>query len=518
MKIKNGILMAALPAAIIAHDAYAAEKNGRPNVIFILMDDAGYGDFGCYNQNKIETPNIDAMAQRGILFSDMYAGAPVSAPSRCTLMTGLHSGHAQIRSNDEMLERGDVWKLRAMIDNPSLEGQKPLEPDTRTIASVMKEAGYKTAMVGKWGLGGPTSSSTPTDMGFDLFYGYMCQRMAQNYYPMFLYRNKEREALDNPFMELSSALGPEENPYDSASYSRFKGKDYSPDKMFDEIKGFINENRDEEFFLMWTTTLPHAAFQAPDETVDYYVKKFADEYGVTETPVYNGKGYFPCRYPKATYAAMITYFDQQVGKLVDELKRLGIYDNTIIMFTSDNGPTHNSYTSTDWFECAAPYRSSKGWTKRSLHEGGIRVPFIVSWGDRLTPEVSEHIGFFPDVMPTLCDIAEVRCPETDGISFLPTLTGKEQKEHEYLYWEFPPFKSDKGWLCVRMGEWKGLVTDVATGNNTMKLYRINEDPREENDLAAEYPEVVKEMWKHIRSSHTPSDHKLFNLEITFPKN
>lgn len=308
--------MAAIPAAIFANNADAAQKGNRPNVIFILMDDAGYGDFGCYNQHKIETPNIDALAQRGILFSDMYAGAPVSAPSRCTLMTGLHSGHAQIRSNDEMLERGDVWKLRAMIDDPSLEGQKPLEAGTQTIATVMKDAGYRTAMIGKWGLGGPASSSTPTDMGFDLFYGYMCQRMAQNYYPMFLYRNREREALDNPFMELSSALGPEENPYDEGSYARFKGNDYSPDKMFDEIKGFINGNRDEEFFLMWTTTLPHAAFQAPDEMVDYYVKKFAEEYDVTETPVYNGKGYFPCRYPKATYAAMITYFDQQVGKLL----------------------------------------------------------------------------------------------------------------------------------------------------------------------------------------------------------
>ena len=517
MKVKNGLIMAAIPAAIFAQDAAAAQKGNRPNVIFILMDDAGYGDFGCYNQGKIETPNIDAMAQRGVLFSDMYAGAPVSAPSRCTLMTGLHSGHAQIRSNDEMLDRGDVWKLRAMIADPALEGQKPMEAGTQTIASVMRDAGYKTAMIGKWGLGGPSSSSTPTDMGFDLFYGYMCQRMAQNYYPMFLYRNREREALDNPFMELGSTLGPEDDPFDEASYIRFKGNDYSPDRMFDEIKGFVNENSHEEFFLMWTTTLPHAAFQAPDEMVDYYVKKFADEYDVTETPVYNGKGYFPCRYPKATYAAMITYFDQQIGKLIDELKRLGIYDNTIIMFTSDNGPTHNAYTSTDWFECAAPFRSIKGWTKRSLHEGGIRVPFIVSWGDRLTPEVNDHIGFFPDVMPTLCDIADVKCPETDGISFLPILTGDRQKEHKYLYWEFPPFKADKGWLCVRMGEWKGLVTDVAAGNNKMKLFRINEDPREENDLAEQYPEVIKKMWNYIRQSHTPSAHPPFDLEITFPE-
>ena len=509
--------MAAGAAAIIPQEASARDKNEkRPNVIFILMDDAGYGDFGCYGQSKIETPNIDALASKGILFTDMYAGAPVSAPSRCCLMTGLHSGHAQIRSNDEMTERGDVWKLRAMIDNPGLEGQKPLEEGTVTLANVMSEAGYATSMIGKWGLGGPSSSSTPNDMGFDFFYGYMCQRMAQNYYPMFLYRNSEREYLDNPFMELGSALTEGEDPFSSSSYARFKGNDYSPDRMYDEVSSFITENRDNEFFLMWTTTFPHSALQAPDEMVEYYVKKFGEQYNVTDTPVYNGKGYFPCRYPKATYAAMISYFDMQVGKMVEKLKELGIYDNTIIMFTSDNGPTHNAYTNTDWFECAAPFRSDRGWTKRSLHEGGIRVPFIVSWGDRLEHQVSDHIGYFPDVMPTLCDIAEVRCPDTDGISFLPTLKGRKQKEHEYLYWEFPPFKNDRGWLCVRMGEWKGLVTDVADGNNTMRLYRINEDPREEKDLAAEYPETVEKMWNHIRESHTQSDHRPFQLEITFP--
>lgn len=520
MKTKYGFIMAASAAAIIPNNSFGAERKDskRPNVIFILMDDAGYGDFGCYGQGKIETPNIDALGKSGIIFTDMYAGAPVSAPSRCCLMTGLHSGHAQIRSNDEMAERGDIWKLGSMLENPALEGQKPLKAGTLTVGQVMKDAGYKTSMIGKWGLGGPGSQSTPNDMGFDFFYGYLCQRTAQNYYPMYLYRNKEREHLDNPFMELSSALGEGEDPYDNASYARFKGNDYSPDKMYDEVSSFVRENRDNEFFLMWTTTFPHSALQAPDEMVDYYVDKFAKEYGVTETPVYNGKGYFPCRYPKATYAAMITYFDQQVGKLVEELKRLGIYDDTIIMISSDNGPTHNAYTSTTWFDCAAPYRSDRGWTKRSLHEGGIRVPFIVSWGERLNPGISDHIGYFPDLMPTLCDIAEVDCPQTDGISFLPELIGKKQKEHEYLYWEFPAFKKDKGWLCVRMGEWKGLVTNVALGNNKMQLYRINEDPREENDLSEKYPEVVEKMWKYIRKSHTPSDHTPFKLEISYPDN
>jgi arylsulfatase len=213
---------------------------------------------------------------------------------------------------------------------------------------------------------------------------------------------------------------------------------------------------------------------------------------------------------------MISYLDYQIGKLVDYLKAKGLYDNTIIMVTSDNGPTHNSYTNTNWFDCAHPFRSDRGWTKRSLHEGGIRMPFIVAWGDRISPTVSDHIGYFPDVMPTLCDIAGVRAPKCDGISFLPTLKGKRQREHKYLYWEFPPFKSDRGWLSVRMGRWKALVTDVADGNMQMQLFDINSDPREEHNLAAEHPDVVKAMWQAVRESHTESDHPLFRLEISYP--
>lgn len=505
--------------ALVAQQPVVAEpKSGkkgdkqRPNVVFILLDDAGYGDFGCYGQTKIETPNIDALAERGVRFTDMYAGAPVSAPSRCTLLTGLHSGHAQIRSNDEMTERGNVWSIKAMRDNAELEGQAPLAPNTTTLATVMKQAGYSTAMIGKWGLGGPTSLSKPTDMGFDYFYGYLCQRMAQCYFPPYLYNNEVREYTSNPEMELGDRLDAGADPYDSRSYEKFKGQTYSPDAVYSKVEQFVEANVDNEFFLMWTTTIPHSALTAPDEWVAKYVAKFGDE-----EPVYRGKGYFPTRYPKATYAAMISYLDYQIGCLVELLKAKGLYDNTIIMITSDNGPTHNAYTNTDWFDCAHPFRSCKGWTKRSLHEGGIRMPFIVAWGDRLRPAVSDYIGYFPDVMPTLCDIAGVESPQTDGISFLPTLRGKKQPKHDYLYWEFPKFKGGNGWLSVRMGRWKALVEDVADGNTQMQLYDITTDVREETDLAADYPEVVASMWRAIKESHTDVENPLFRLDIKYPE-
>ena len=517
----NKIAIAAATAGVVAlvtNQAMAAEpKSGkkgdkqRPNVVFILLDDAGYGDFGCYGQTKIETPNIDALAERGVRFTDMYAGAPVSAPSRCTLLTGLHSGHAQIRSNDEMTERGNVWSIKAMRENPELEGQAPLAPGTTTLATVMKDAGYATAMIGKWGLGGPTSQSKPTEMGFDYFYGYLCQRMAQCYYPPFLYDNDVREYTANPEMDLGDRLDKGADPYHSKSYDKFKGTTYSPDAIYSKIEQFVDANRNNEFFLMWTTTIPHSALTAPEEWVAKYVAKFGDE-----EPVYMGKGYFPTRYPKATYAAMISYLDYQIGSLVKLLKDKGLYDNTIIMITSDNGPSHNAYTNTDWFDCAHPFRSDKGWTKRSLHEGGIRMPFIVSWGDKLTPAVSDYIGYFPDVMPTLCDIAGVVSPKSDGISFLPTLKGKRQPKHDYLYWEFPKFKGGNGWLSVRMGRWKALVEDVADGNTRMQLYDITSDVREENDLAADYPKVVAAMWQAIKESHTDANNPLFQLDVKYP--
>ena len=248
MKTNRKVVLAAVGAAAIAPTQAAQRAESKtptaeqPNVIFILLDDAGYGDFGCYGQQRIETPNIDALAARGVRFTDMYAGAPVSAPSRCTLLTGMHLGHAQIRANDEMPERGDVWSILAMRDNPALEGQVPMARGTYTIGEMMREAGYRTAMIGKWGLGGVDSGSTPLDMGFDYFYGYLCQRMAQCYYPPFLYNGAVREYTNNPPMDLGDKLDEGADPYDRASYAKFKGETYSPDAIYDKIEKWVDEN------------------------------------------------------------------------------------------------------------------------------------------------------------------------------------------------------------------------------------------------------------------------------------
>lgn len=482
----------------------SAAQPAKPNIIFILMDDAGYGDFGCYGQKKTETPNIDALCETGIRFTNMYCSCPLSSPSRCGLLTGIHSGHAQIRANDEMTWRGDVWNHEAMLKDSTLEGQAPMLKGTPTLGTVLKKAGYKTGMVGKWGVGNPTSESTPNKMGFDKYYGCICQRQAHNYYPPFLWDNDKREYLDNVLVCPGTGLDEGADPMDPKSYAKYTGNIYSPDKMYEHVIDFVNENKKDPFFLMWTTPLPHSPMQAPQKWVDYYVKKFGDE-----KPI-EGKGYYPSRYPRATYAAMISYFDEQVGGLVKELKRLGIYDNTLIIFTSDNGPANNSCSSTTWFDSAQPFRCGKGWGKGSLREGGIRMPFIVNYGNKLKPGVSDHMGYFPDVMPTLCELTGAECPPTDGISFLPTLTNKKQPQHDFLYWEYP---GSKGWIAVREGKWKGLLRKVRDGNNKFELFDLEADPREDHNIADKHPEVIERMWNYVTSSHEFNSNQLFNMEI-----
>ena len=513
-RIRNNSL--ALAGGVAALSACGTpQKPAKPNVVFILLDDSGYCDFGCYGQTKTETPNIDALAANGIRFTDFYAGAPQSSPSRCGLLTGLHNGHTQIRANDEQYWRGDVFSLKAMMEHPELEGQAPMAEGTVTLGTMMQQAGYTTGMIGKWGLGGPTSESVPNKMGFDFYYGYLCQRSAQCYYPQYLYRNGEREFLGNPFMELGTKLPIDLDEYDIVNYEPYKGTVYSPDAMYTEVENFITQNKEHPFFLMWTTTIPHSAMQAPDEYIQHYVEKFGDE-----EPVARSNGYFPCRYPRATYAAMISYLDMQIGKMVQHLKDEGVYDNTIIIVTSDNGPAQSKCNSSAWFDNSHPFHSEDGYTKRTLQEGGIRMPFIFTWGDRVKPSVCTDPAWFPDMMPTFCEMAGVDEPyETDGISLWPTFSGKarRQQHHPYLYWEFPAFKKARGYLAVRMGEYKGLVKNVADGGNTMELYRINEDPLEEHDLSAEHPDIVRKMWEIIRTEHTPHDNPVMNTQINWPQ-
>lgn len=490
--------------SVMATLSVMGANNKRPNVIFILMDDAGYGDFGCYGQKKTETPNIDALCQKGIKFTDMYCSAPLSSPSRCGLLTGRNSGHAQIRANDDWYVSTVLPTHHEMLNDSSLEGQRPMLAGTETLGSMMKSVGYHTAMIGKWGLGTPTSPSTPNKLGFDTFYGIICQRMAHNYYPPFLWDNDRREYLDNTWVEPGTMLKAGVDPNDPRSYSDYIGSIYSPDKMYEHVISYVNDHHDEPFFLMWTTPLPHSPMQAPQRWVDYYVKKFGDEKPIA------GKGYYPSRYPRATYAAMISCFDEQVGGLVKELKRLGIYDDTLIIITSDNGPANNSCSSTEWFDSAQPFRCGKNWGKSSLREGGIRMPFIVSYGNKITPGTSNHIGYFPDIMPTLCELTGTTPPPTDGISILPTILGGKQKEHEYLYWEFP---GSKGWIAVREGNWKGLLRNVSGGNKEVELYNLEKDPREQHNVASKHPEIIERMWNFIENSHVPSEVSLFDQDV-----
>lgn len=511
---------AAMPATAADNPAKNPEDN-RPNVIFILMDDAGYGDFGCYGQTLTETPNIDSIAARGIRFTDMYTAASLSSPSRCCLLTGMHSGHSQVRDNKEGTDNNDprIWDYDAVCMDPALEGQAPMKEGTETLGTVMQRAGYRTGMVGKWGIGGPTTASTPWNMGFDFYYGCLCQRLAHNYYPLYMWRNDRKEYINSEAVNPGTPLDKGADPYDIHSYDKYsKGKVYAPDTMFENVIDFVNDNSDRPFFLMWTTPIPHSPLQAPQEWVDRYVEKFGDEeplqgeFHVGKSP----HNYYPCRYPHATFAAMISYFDHQVGELVRELKRLGIYDNTIIIITSDNGPANNAASPTVWFDSARPFRCGKGWGKRTLREGGIRMPFIASWPAKIKEgSVNGRMSCFTDIMPTLCEIAGTETPPTDGISILPLLSGDTdaQKEHEFLYWEYP---GKGGMLAVRWGKWKGIVENVNKGNRSMELYDISVPGRDietmDKNVAHLHPEIVERMWRYVRESHELAEDPFFNLK------
>ena len=332
-----------------------------------------------------------------------------------------------------------------------------------------------------------------------------CQRQAHTYYPAFLYKNKERVYLKNKVINPHLArLGKDEDPYDPQNYKRFEQEEYANDLIFDELMSFVDENKQKPFFLMWTTPLPHVSLQAPERWVQHYVKKFGDE------EPYTGKaGYGICRYPHATYAAMISYFDEQVGKLIQKLKAENLYDNTLIIFTSDNGPTFNGGSDSPWFNSGGWFKSEYGWGKCFLHEGGIRVPAVMVWKDKIKPgSETDHICCFQDVMPTLAEIISVTCPPTDGISFLPTLLGNKagQKEHEYLYWEYPDPKI--GNKAIRMGKWKGIITNIRQGNTEMQLYDLDADLREEHDVAAQHPDIVAKFRQLMEESSTPDPNRV----------
>lgn len=478
-----------------------------PNIVIILADDLGYSDPGCYGQRIIETPNIDSLARNGIRFTQYYCGSPVSAPSRCVLLTGRHTGHSFIRGNHEWSERGDVWNFSKMEDNPSLEGQFPLPAGTVTFSKVLQGAGYKTACIGKWGLGAPFSEGVPAKQGFDYFFGYNCQRQAHTYYPTHLWENEEKVKLDNDFIvPHSKTLDGDGDPEKSSSYSRYHQKQYAPEIMLNKALSFIQSVNDQPFFLYFTTTIPHVPIQAPQEWVDKYRKKIGNE-----KPYPGDKGYFPCQYPMATYAAMVSYLDFQVGRIVTELKKKGIYENTIIIFASDNGPVTTGGADSDFFENANPFNQSQDRLKGSVYEGGIHVPLIISWPVRTRkPAVSDLVCAAWDIFPTLCDISGSAHPDgLDGISILPEILGKgNQPKHKYLYWEYP---EKRGQQAVRIDNWKGIRDSTLDGSMKIKLYNLQEDITEDSDVSEKYPEIVNRIEDIMELEHQKPEIQKFNI-------
>lgn len=431
----------------------------KPNVIYILADDLGYGDIEPYGQKIIKTPHLTQMANEGMLFTQHYAGSTVSAPSRSSLMTGLHTGHTQIRGNKEIAP----------------EGQQPMEGNTYSIGKMMKNAGYSTGLFGKWGLGYPESPSIPNKMGFDEFYGYNCQRQAHSYYPEHLWRNDEK-------IILEGNQNGERNTY-------------SQELIHQEALQFIRENKDEPFFAMLTYTLPHAELNLPHDSIYHIYEDMFEEIPYTG-------GYHDSEKPRASFAAMVSLLDKYVGDVIKELIELGIDDNTIVIFTSDNGPHMEGGADPEFFNSSGPLRG----IKRDLYEGGIRVPMIVRYPNNVNAgSTTNHISAFWDIMPTLADLIDVKLPkdeQTDGLSFLPTLLNQgQQQEHEYLYWEF---HEAGGLLALREGDWKMVVLNAKTEED-IELYNLADDLGETNNLVDKEPDKTKEMYNKLKSARTESE-------------
>lgn len=486
----------------------ASVEKQSPNIIYILADDLGYAEIGAYGQEKIETPNIDALAKEGMRFTQHYTSAPVCAPARYMFLTGKHAGHAYIRGNHEWRERGDVWSYMAMAKDSTLEGQKPVPENTLTLGHRLQEVGYETGIIGKWGLGAPHTKSIPNDMGFDFFYGYNCQRQAHTYYPLHLYKNRNRVHLANDTVAPNTKLPKGADPNDPNSYAAYNLKDYAPDLMFEEITRFVEQNTDKPFFLYWATPIPHVAIQAPQRWVDYYIDKFGEE-----DPYLGDKGYFPHKNPRAGYAAMISYLDDNIGKLVQQLKDEGIYDNTLIIFTSDNGPSYAGGADPKFFESAKPFDGDYGRGKGFVYEGGIRVPMIASWPDHIKAgSSSNHISSHYDMLATFGAIAGYDTPtDSDGISMLPALLSEgNQKIHEFMYWEFPEYG---GQVAIRMGDWKVIRQNLKDDKKepTLELYNLKEDPMETTNLAETHPKIIEKAAKIFEEQHTNAEEERFRI-------
>jgi arylsulfatase len=465
----------------------AAEAR-RPNIIFIIADDLGWGDIGCYGQKIIRTPRLDQMAAEGVRFTQHYSGNAVCAPSRCVLMTGKHPGHAFIRDNKQF--------------KPAVaEGQWPIPAGTATLARLLQQHGYTTGGFGKWGLGGPETEGEPLKQGFTRWYGFNCQTVAHNFYPTYLWDDARKVALKNPPFAANQKLPEGVDPKAPESYARYAGSDYSPDLIWEQARRFVRDNKERPFFLFAPTTVPHLALQVPEDSLAEYRGKFPDE------PYPGGRGYLPHIAPRAAYAAMITRMDREIGRLMDLVKTLNLDEQTIFIFTSDNGPVYDRLGGTDceFFNSHGGLRGRKG----SLYEGGFRVPAIVRWKGRIAPALTERVTGFEDWLPTLLELAgmkEATPAGLDGISFAPTLRGQTQGDRPFLYREFPGYG---GQQSVRVGDWKGIRQKLNPKGkkgvvDSLELYNLKEDIAETRDLAVQHPEIVAKLERLLRDQHTPS--------------
>lgn len=459
--------------AFVGWLALSAAAQRSPNVVFILADDLGYGDLGCYGQQKIRTPHLDRLAAEGMRFTQFYAGTSVCAPSRAALMSGLHTGHTPVRGNFEV----------------EPEGQYPMADSTFTLGELFRGAGYATGLFGKWGLGYPGSEGAPLNQGFDRFFGYNCQRQSHNFFPDHLWDGLQRIALAN---------------------TPARQQQYAPELIQGQALDFIAQHRDRPFFLYLAYTLPHAGLQLPEGDAD--LQAYQQQFRETPRAIpagWNRVGYQPQAYPRAAYAAMVSRLDRYVGAVVEQLRALGLEQNTLVIFSSDNGPHREGGNDPAFFASSGGLRG----IKRDLYEGGIRVPMIAWWPGQIRKHSrSDSVGALWDFMPTFAALTHQTLPgPTDGVSLLPQLTGRGiGRQHAYLYWEF---HEDGGRQAVRMGRWKGVRQQVRRNpEGPVELYDLSRDPGETTDVSAAHPEVMRTIVRLMKEAH--QEHPSFPLLTT----
>lgn len=488
--------------------ANGQKKNTQPNILFILCDDMGYGDLGCYGQPFIRTPHIDTMANEGMRFTQAYAGSPVSAPSRASFMTGQHSGHCEVRGNKEYWKNVPIV-LYGQNQEYSIVGQHPYDSDHVILPEIMKDNGYTTGMFGKWAGGYEGSRSTPDKRGIDEYYGYICQFQAHLYYPNFL--NRYSKALGDT--GVVRVVMNENIKYPMYGPDYQKRPQYSADMIHQKALEWLDQQDDKQpFFGILTYTLPHAELVQPEDSIlNEYKAKFNPD---KEFKGSEGSRYNAITHTHAQFAGMITRLDYYVGEVLKKLKEKGLDENTLVIFSSDNGPHEEGGADPTFFGRDGKLRG----LKRQCHEGGIRIPFIARWPGHIPAgKVNDHICAFYDLMPTFCEVIGIKDYEKkyrnkekevdyfDGISFAPTLLGKKkQKKHDFLYWEFD--ETDQ--IAVRMDDWKMVVK-----KGTPFLYNLKTDIHEDTDIALQHPDVVEKMKAIIFEQHTPNPY----FSVTLPK-